>query len=60
MEQLKVDTNDLPSVAKKKVAAAAMPVSSTEAFCTVGLALHLEVPIATVVSILGRKVGEEC
>jgi hypothetical protein len=59
MEQLKVDTNDLPSVAKK-VATAAMPVSSTEAFCTVGLALQLEVPIAAVASILSQKVGEEC
>jgi hypothetical protein len=39
MELLKVGTNDLPSVAKKKVAAAAALVSSTETFPTVGLAL---------------------
>jgi hypothetical protein len=38
MEQLKVGTNDLPSVAKK-VTAAAASVSSMEAFPTVGLAL---------------------
>jgi hypothetical protein len=31
--------NDLPSVAKKKVTTAATPVSSTEAFLTIGLAL---------------------
>jgi hypothetical protein len=39
IEQLKVGTNGLPSVAKKKVVAAAASVSSTEAFPTVGLAL---------------------
>jgi hypothetical protein len=37
MEQLKVGTNELPSVAKKKVTMAAASVSSTEAFPTVGL-----------------------
>jgi hypothetical protein len=59
MEQLNVDTNDLPSVAKKKVTAATASVSSTETFPTVGLALQLEVPTMTVASIHGRKV-EEC
>jgi hypothetical protein len=39
MEQLKVDTNNLPSVAKKKVVAVAVSVSSTEAFPMMGLAL---------------------
>jgi hypothetical protein len=39
MEQLKVGTNDIPSVAKKKVAAAAASVPSTEAFPIAGLAL---------------------
>jgi hypothetical protein len=39
MEQLKVATNDSPSVAKKKVAAAAASVSSMEAFPMMGLAL---------------------
>jgi hypothetical protein len=39
MEQLKVGINDLPSVVKKKVAAAATSVSSMEAFPTTGLAL---------------------
>jgi hypothetical protein len=39
MEQLKVGTNDLLSVVKKKVAIAAASVSSTEAFPMVGLAL---------------------
>jgi hypothetical protein len=38
MELLKVGTNDLPSVAKK-VAVAAVSVSSMEAFPTVELAL---------------------
>jgi hypothetical protein len=42
MEQLKVDTNDLPSVVKKNIAAVAVSVSSTEAFPTTGLALQLE------------------
>jgi hypothetical protein len=32
MEQLKVGTNDIPSVVKKNVTAAAASVSSTEAF----------------------------
>ncbi len=59
MEQLKVGTNDLPSVAKKNVAAAMASVSSTEAFPRAGLALQLEVPTAAA-SIPGRKVGEEC
>jgi hypothetical protein len=48
MEQLKVDTNDLPSVAKKKVIIAAMSVSSTETFPMIGLALQLEVPRAEI------------
>jgi hypothetical protein len=60
MEQLKVGTNDLPSMAKKKVVAAVASVSSTEAFPTAGLALQLEVPTVAVASIRGRKVGEEC
>jgi hypothetical protein len=60
MEQLKVGTNDLSSVAKKKVAMAVASVSSTEAFPTVGLALQLEVPMAAVANIPGQKVGEEC
>jgi hypothetical protein len=60
MEQLKVGTNDLPSVAKKNVAVAATSVSSTEAFPTVGLALQLEVPTAAATSIRSQKVGEEC
>jgi hypothetical protein len=55
MEQLKVCTNDFPSVVKKKVIAAS--VSSTEAFPTAGLALQLEVPTAAAASILGQKVG---
>jgi hypothetical protein len=45
MEQLKADTNYLPSVAKK-VAAATTSMSSTEAFPMAGLALQLEVPTA--------------
>jgi hypothetical protein len=60
MEQLKVGTNDLPSVTKKKVTVATMLVSSMEAFPTVRLALQLEVPIVVVASIPHRKVGEEC
>jgi hypothetical protein len=60
MEQLKVGMNDLASVMKKKVTAAAASVSSTEAFPTVRLALQLEVPMAAATSICGRKVGEEC
>jgi hypothetical protein len=59
MEQLKVDTNDLPSVVKKKVIVAVASVSSTEAFPMAGLALQLEVPTAAATaSILGQKVGE--
>jgi hypothetical protein len=38
-KQLKVATNDLPSVAKKKVVAAMTLVSSTEAFPTRGACL---------------------
>jgi hypothetical protein len=60
MEQLKVGTNDLPSVAKKKVAVAAASVLSTDAFPTAGLALQPEVPTAAATSIPGWKVGEEC
>jgi ribosomal protein S12 methylthiotransferase accessory factor YcaO len=60
MEQFKVGTNDLPSVVKKKVIAAAVSVSSTEAFPMAGLALQLEVPMAAAASIRGWKVGEEC
>jgi hypothetical protein len=43
-------TTDLPSVAKKVVAAS---VSSTEAFPTSGLALQLEVPTVVAVKHLG-------
>jgi hypothetical protein len=57
---LKVGINDLLSVVKKKVAAAAGSKSSTEAFPTAELALQLEVPTAAAASISGRKVGEEC
>jgi hypothetical protein len=39
MEQLKVSTNELPSVVKKMIVVAAVSVLSTEAFPTVGLAL---------------------
>jgi hypothetical protein len=42
------------SVGKKKVDAAALSVSSTEAFPTTGLALQLEVPTVVVASIRGR------
>jgi hypothetical protein len=56
---LKVGTNVLPSVAKKKVTTVAASVSSTEAFPTVGLALQLEVP-TSIASIPGPKVEEEC
>jgi hypothetical protein len=59
MEQLKVGTNDLPLVAKKKVTAAVVSVSSTEAFPTAGLALQLEVPTVAVTSIPSQKVEEE-
>jgi hypothetical protein len=54
---LKVGTNDLPSVVKKKVVAVAASVSSIEAFPTVGLALQLEVPTAGAVSTLARRWG---
>jgi hypothetical protein len=57
MEQLKVGTNDLSSVAKKKVVV--VFGSSTEAFPTTGLALQLEVCMAAVASIPGWKVAEE-
>jgi hypothetical protein len=57
IEQLKVGTNDLPSVEKKKVAAVAASVSSMEAFPMAGLALQLEVPIAVAASIPNRKGG---
>jgi hypothetical protein len=60
MKQLKVGTNDLPSVVKKNVAAAAASVLPIEAFPTTGLALQLEVPTAVVASIHSRKVGKEC
>jgi hypothetical protein len=60
IEQLKVGTNDLPSVAKKKVIAATASVSSTEAFPTMGLALQLEVHMVGAANIPGQKVGEEC
>jgi hypothetical protein len=59
MEQLKVGTNDLPSVVKKKVITTAASVSSMEAFPTAGLALQLEVPMAVAASIRSQKVGEE-
>jgi hypothetical protein len=51
MEKLKVGTNKLPLVVKKKVAVAAVLVSSAEVFPTVGLALQLEVPLAAAASI---------
>jgi hypothetical protein len=60
MEQLKVGTNDLASVAKKKVAVAVASMSSTEAFLTTGLALQLEVSTVATTSIPGQKVGQEC
>jgi hypothetical protein len=60
MEQLKVDTNDLLSVAKKKVATVVVSMLSTEAFPMVGLVLQLEVPMVAAAIICGRKVGEEC
>jgi hypothetical protein len=56
MKQLKVGMNDLPSVVKKKVAAAVTSVSSMEAFPTTGLALQLEVPTVAVANICGWKV----
>jgi hypothetical protein len=60
MEQLKVDTNDLLSVEKKKVDMATASVTSMEAFPMVGLALQLDVPMAVVASIPSWKVREEC
>jgi hypothetical protein len=60
MEQLKVDTNDLPSVMTKKVAAVVASLPSMEAFPMAGLALQLEVPTTAAASIPGQKVGEEC
>jgi hypothetical protein len=57
---LKVYINDLPSVAKKKVAAAAASVLSTEEFPTVRFTLQLEAPTEVAASIPDRKVGEEC
>jgi hypothetical protein len=60
MEQLKVDTNDLPSAAKMYVTVAAASVSYMQAFPMAGLALQLEVPTAAAASIRGRKVLEEC
>jgi hypothetical protein len=60
MEQLKVGTNDLPSVANKKVAAVPTSVSSMEAFPTTGHALQQEVPTMAVASIPSRKVWEKC
>jgi hypothetical protein len=56
MEQLKVGTNDLPSVAKKAVAVAAAPVSSTKSFPMAGLALQLDVPMVAA-NIPSQKVG---
>jgi hypothetical protein len=60
MEQLKVGINDLLSMVKKKIAAAATSVSSTKAFPRTGLTLQLKVPTTVVASIPGRKVGEQC
>jgi hypothetical protein len=57
MEQLKVATNDLPSVAKKKIAAATASMSSTEAFPTTVIALQLEVATTAVVSVPSWKGG---
>jgi hypothetical protein len=57
---LKVGTNDLPLVAKKKVTAAVASVSSTEAIPMAGLALQLEVPTVVAASISDPKIGEEC
>jgi hypothetical protein len=51
MEQLKVGTNNLPSVAKKNVTTTVVSALSTEALPTAGLALQLEVPMVTVASI---------
>jgi hypothetical protein len=60
MRQLKVGTNDLPSMAKKKVVVAAASVSSTEAFPMMELALQLDVPTVVAASIPDQKVEEEC
>jgi hypothetical protein len=60
MRQLKVGTNDLPSMAKKKVVVATASVSSTEAFPMMELALQLDVPTAVAASIPDQKVEEEC
>jgi hypothetical protein len=57
MEQLKVGTNDLSYVAKKKVIVAVALVSSMEAFPTMGLALELEVPTTMMANIPGQKGG---
>jgi hypothetical protein len=56
---LKVGINILPSVAKKKVDATTLSVSSMEAFPMARLALQLEVPTAAA-TIPAPKVGEEC
>jgi pseudouridine-5'-phosphate glycosidase len=58
IEQLKVGTNDLQLVVKKKVTVATMLMSTMKAFPRVGLALLLEVSMVTTASIPGRKVGE--
>jgi hypothetical protein len=50
MEQLKIGMNDLSSVVKK-IAVAAVSVSSTEAFPMAGLVLQLEVPTTVAASI---------
>jgi hypothetical protein len=57
MEQLKVGTNDLLLVAKKKVVAATTSVSFMKAFHMVRIALQLEVPTATVANILLQTVA---
>jgi hypothetical protein len=56
---LKVDTNVLPSMVRKKVIMAVVSVSSTKAFPTVGLALQLEVPTVAA-SISDPMVRGEC
>jgi hypothetical protein len=53
MEQVKIGTNDLSPVAKKKVTVATASVSSTEAFPMVGLALQLVVPTVAATTIPG-------
>jgi hypothetical protein len=55
MEQLKVGTNDLASVEKKKVVVAVASMSSTEAFLTAGLALQLEVSTVATARRWGRS-----